>query len=163
MRIAVASDNKIVLERGFGVLEAGKPENVDVDTLFASGSATKAFTAAVVGTLIDQGRLKWDDRVIDHWPEFRLSDPWVTNEIRVSDLLANHSGLSEIAEDLWYGTAYNRRELIERLAEVPITEGFGYQFQYRNVMFLAAAQLIPQVNGGMNGTKLSPGGTIVNR
>ena len=150
MRIAVASDNKIVLERGFGVLEAGKPENVDVDTLFASGSATKAFTAAVVGTLIDQGRLKWDDRVIDHWPEFRLSDPWVTNEIRVSDLLANHSGLSEIAEDLWYGTAYNRRELIERLAEVPITEGFGYQFQYRNVMFLAAAQLIPQVNGGIS-------------
>lgn len=148
LSITVVSNNQIVFQRGFGVLEAGKPEKVGVDTVFAIGSATKAFTAAAIGTLIDQGRLKWDDRVIDHWPEFKLSDPWVTNEIRVSDLLANHSGLSEVAEDIWYGTAYNRRELIERLAEVPIIEGFRYQFQYRNVMFLAAGQLIPQVNGG---------------
>ena len=150
MSIAVASDNKIVYESGFGVLEAGKPEKVNMDTLFAIGSATKAFTAAAIGTLVDQGRLKWDDRVIDHWPEFKLSDPWVTKEIRVSDLLANHSGLSEIAEDIWYGTTYDRRDLIERLARVPITEGFRYQFQYRNVMFLAAGQLIPQVNGGIS-------------
>jgi CubicO group peptidase (beta-lactamase class C family) len=148
LSIAIASNNQIVFERGFGVLEAGKPDKVNADTLFAIGSATKAFTATAIGTLIDQGRLKWDDRVVEHWSEFRLSDPWVTNEIRVSDLLANHSGLSEVAEDIWYGTAYNRRELIERLAEVPITEGFRYQFQYRNVMFLVAGQLIPQVNAG---------------
>jgi CubicO group peptidase (beta-lactamase class C family) len=148
LSIAVVSDDQIVYEKGFGVLEAGKPEKVNEDTIFAIGSATKAFTAAAIGTLVDQGRLKWDDRVVDHWPEFRMSDPWVTREIRVTDLLANHSGLSEIAEEIWYGTDYSRSELIERLARVPITEGFRYRFQYRNVMFLAAGQLVPRITGG---------------
>lgn len=148
LSITIASNNEIVYQAGFGVLEAGKPEKVDLDTLFAIGSTTKAFTAAAIGTLVDQGKLKWDDRVIDHWPEFKMSDPWVTSEIRISDLLANHSGLSEIAEEMWYGTDYNRKELIERLAKVPITEGFRYQFQYRNVMFLTAGQIIPRITGG---------------
>ena len=150
LSIAVACDDRIVYQSGFGVLEVGRPDRVNVDTLFAIGSATKAFTAAAIGILVDQGRLKWDDRVIDHWPEFKLSDAWVTKEIRVSDLLANHSGLSKIAEEIWYGTDYNRGELIERLAKVPITEGFRYQFQYRNLMFLAAGQLIPQIDGGIS-------------
>ena len=148
LSIAIVSDNQIVYEAGYGVLESGKPKKVNIDTLFAIGSASKAFTAAAIGTLVDQGKLKWDDRVIDHWPEFKMSDPWVTQEIRVSDLLANHSGLSEVAEEMWYGTGYDRKELIQRLAEVPITEGFRYQFQYRNVMFLAAGQLIPYLTGG---------------
>lgn len=53
---------------------------------------------------------------------------WVTNEIRISDLLANHSGLREVAEEIWYGTGYDWQELINRLAEVPITQGFRNQF-----------------------------------
>ncbi len=148
LSIAIASNNEIVYQAGFGVLEAGKPEKVDLDTLFAIGSTTKAFTAAAIGTLVDQGKLKWGDRVVDHWPEFKMSDPWVTSEIRISDLLANHSGLSEIAEEMWYGTDYSRSELIQRLANVPLTEGFRYQFQYRNVMFLAAGQLVPRITDG---------------
>ena len=105
------------------------------------------FTSASIGTLVDAGKLKWDDHVVAHWPEFKMSDSWVTQEIRVSDLLANHSGLSEISEELWYGTDYGREELINRLADVPISEGFRYKFQYRNLMFLSAGMLIPRVNG----------------
>ena len=71
----------------------------------------------------------------------------MTRSIRVSDLLANHSGLSEVAEEIWYGTGYDRQELIKRLADIPITQGFRYQFQYRNLMFLAAGQLIPRLIG----------------
>jgi CubicO group peptidase (beta-lactamase class C family) len=145
LSIVVVKDGAVVLAKGYGVLEAGKPEKVNEDTIFAIGSTSKAFTAAAIGTLVDQKKIKWDDRVVDHWPEFRLSDPWVTNEIRISDLLANHSGLSEAAEEMWYGTGYDRQELIKRLAEAPITQGFRYQFQYRNVMFLAAGELIPRV------------------
>jgi CubicO group peptidase (beta-lactamase class C family) len=147
LSIVVVKDGGVVLAKGYGVLEAGGHEKVNENTIFAIGSASKAFTAAAIGTLVDQGKIKWDDRVVDHWPEFKLSDPWVTNEIRVSDLLANHSGLSEVAEEIWYGTGYDRQELIKRLAEVPITQGFRYQFQYRNVMFLAAGELIPRVTG----------------
>jgi len=147
LSIAVVKDGKPVLIKGYGVVKAGGQEKVDGDTIFAIGSASKAFTAAALGTLVDADRIKWDDRVLNHWLEFRMSDPWVTQEIRVSDLLANHSGLSEIAEQLWYGTGYSRDELIKRLAYVPITQGFRYRFQYRNLMFLAAGMLIPRVIG----------------
>jgi CubicO group peptidase (beta-lactamase class C family) len=147
LSVVVVKDGEVVLAKGYGVLEAGAPEEVNEDTIFAIGSASKAFTAAAIGTLVDRGKVKWDDRVVDHWPEFKLSDPWVTNEIRVSDLLANHSGLSEVAEEIWYGTGYDRQELIERLAGIPITQGFRYQFQYRNLMFLAAGELIPRLVG----------------
>jgi len=147
LAIAVVKDGKTILIKGYGVLETGKPEKVDGDTIFAIGSASKAFTSAAIGTLVDSGKIKWDDHVVAHWPEFKLSDPWVTREIRVSDLMANHSGLSQISEQLWYGTDYGRDELIKRLAEVPISEGFRYQFQYRNLMFLTAGMLIPRVAG----------------
>jgi CubicO group peptidase (beta-lactamase class C family) len=147
LSVAVVKDGEVVHAKGYGVLKAGEPEKVNEDTIFAIGSASKAFTAIALGTLVDRGKIKWNDRVIDHWPEFKLSDPWVTNEIRVSDLLANHSGLSEVAEEIWYGTGYDRQELIKRLADIRITQGFRYQFQYRNLMFLAAGQLIPRLIG----------------
>lgn len=147
LSIAVVEDSQPVVLKGYGVRESGSTEKVDADTIFAIGSASKAFTSAAIGTLVDKKKIKWDDHVVDHWPEFEMSDPWVTKEIRVSDLLANHSGLSEVAEQLWYGTGYDRDELIKRLAKVPITQGFRYQFQYRNLMFLAAGQLIPRLTG----------------
>ena len=137
----------MVLVKGYGFLETGGKDLVDENTIFAIGSSSKAFTSAAIGTLVDQGKVKWDDHVVARWPEFKMSDPWVTKEIRVSDLMANHSGLSELAELFWHGIDHDRKELIKRLAEVPITEGFRYQFQYRNLMFLAAGQLIPRVNG----------------
>lgn len=145
--LAIVKDGRVVLARGYGVREIGRPEKVDADTIFAVGSTSKAFTAAAIGRLVDAGKLRWDDRVAERWPGFRMSDPWVTKEIRVSDLLANHSGLSAASEMLWYAAPLTREEIIEKLAAVPITEGFRYQFQYRNVMFLAAGQLIPRVAG----------------
>ncbi|HWL51658.1 MAG TPA: serine hydrolase [Chthoniobacteraceae bacterium] len=147
LAIAVVKEGEVVLARGYGVREAGRPEPVDADTLFAIGSTTKAFTATAIGTLVDAGKLAWDAHVAQLWPEFRLSDPWVTKEIRVSDLLANHSGLSPLSELLWYGTGYDRAEILRRLAAVPLDEGFRYRFGYRNTMFLAAGELIPKVDG----------------
>jgi CubicO group peptidase (beta-lactamase class C family) len=147
LSIVVVKDGEVVHAKGYGVLKAGEPEKVNEDTIFAIGSASKAFTSIAIGTLVDLGKVKWDDRVVDHWPDFKMSDPWVTNEIRVSDLLANHSGLSEVAEDIWYGTGYDRQELIRRLADIPITQGFRYKFQYRNLMFLTAGELIPRLIG----------------
>lgn len=147
LAIAVVHDDKVILAKGYGVREAGKPEAVDADTVFAIGSTSKAFTSAAIGTLVDAGKIAWDTPVVKVWPDFRLSDDWVTKEIRVSDLLANRSGLSLLSEGLWYGTGYDRAEVIRRLAKVPFDEGFRYQFQYRNVMFLVAGELIPHVDG----------------
>src|SRR5438046_1934796 len=81
--VAVVKDGQVVFSRGFGVRRLGAREKVDEDTLFGIASNTKAFTATALALLVDEGRLKWDDRVIDHLPAFRMSDPYVTREITV--------------------------------------------------------------------------------
>ncbi|MDE1895362.1 MAG: beta-lactamase family protein, partial [Xanthomonadaceae bacterium] len=100
--VAIVKDGKVVLAQGFGVREIGQPAKVDAHTLFAIASNTKAFTAAALQMLADQGKLDMDARVIDYLPGFRMSDPYVTHEMRVRDLLAHRSGLSLGAGDLLY-------------------------------------------------------------
>ena len=90
--VAIVKDGKVVLERGYGLREMGKSASVDARTLFAIASNTKAFTAAALQQLADRGKLKMDDRVIDHLPWFRMSDAYVTHEMRIRDLLAHRSG-----------------------------------------------------------------------
>src|SRR5262245_49125039 len=85
--VAVVADGKVTLARGYGVKKLGSPDAVDADTLFQIGSTSKAFTAADLAMLVEEGKIGWDDRVIDHLPWFRLYDAWVTREITIRDLL----------------------------------------------------------------------------
>ena len=103
LAIAVVKDGRVVMERGWGVRRMGEPAPVTEHTLFQIASNSKAFTAAALAMLVDEGRLAWDDRVIDHLPWFRLSDPYVTRELTIRDLLTHRSGLGLGAGDLlWY-------------------------------------------------------------
>src|SRR5712692_10113980 len=85
--IAVVKDGQVVLAKGFGVRKLGEATPVDEHTLFAIGSCTKAFTAAALGILVDEGKLKWDDPVTKYLPWFQMYDPYVTREMTVRDLL----------------------------------------------------------------------------
>jgi CubicO group peptidase (beta-lactamase class C family) len=80
--LAIVKDDRVVFAKGYGVRELGKPETVDADTLFAIASNTKAFTAAALATLVDEGKLNWDDPVTKYLPSFQLSDPFVTRELK---------------------------------------------------------------------------------
>jgi CubicO group peptidase (beta-lactamase class C family) len=147
--VAIVKDGRVVLEQGFGLREAGKPEPVDARTLFAIASNTKAFTAAALQMLAEQGKLKMDDRVIDHLPWFQMSDPYVTREMRIRDLLAHRSGLSLGAGDLlyWPPTSYSTKEVVERLRHVPIKNGFRSGYAYDNILFAVATLVIEQASG----------------
>lgn len=147
--VAIVRNGAVVLERGYGVRELGKPDLVGAHTMFAIASNTKAFTAASLNVLQDDGKLKTTDRVIDHLPWFRMSDPYVTREMRIRDLLAHRSGLSLGAGDLlyWPTTTYSSREVIERLKDVPLTGGFREQYAYDNILFGAAQLVIEQASG----------------
>src|SRR5687767_8383863 len=102
LSIAIVEDSKAVLAKGYGVRKLGSPERVDADTIFPTGSTGKAITAAALAVLVDDGRIKWDDKVIDHIPWFRMYDAWVTNEMTVRDLLVHRSGLGLGAGDLMF-------------------------------------------------------------
>ena len=148
--VAIVQDGKVVLERGYGVRKLGEPAKVDAHTMFAIASNTKAFTAAALNMLQDEGKLKTTDRVIDHLPWFRMSDAYVTREMRIRDLLAHRSGLSLGAGDLlyWPTTTYSTREVAERLKDVPLTGGFREQYAYDNILF-GVAQLVVEEAAGM--------------
>ncbi len=147
--IAVVKDGKVVLERGWGIRELGKPEPVQADTLFAIASNTKAFTATSLNLLAEDGKLKMDDRVIDHLPSFRMSDPYVTGDMRIRDLLSHRSGLSLGAGDLlfWPTTTYSNADVVARLAQVPLKNGFRDRYAYDNILYAVAQQVIEKVSG----------------
>ncbi|WP_256647211.1 serine hydrolase [Thermomonas paludicola] len=147
--VAIVKDGQVVMARGYGVRELGKPAKVDEHTMFAIASNTKAFTAAALNILQDDGKLATTDRVIDHLPWFRMSDAYVTREMRIRDLLAHRSGLSLGAGDLlyWPTTTYSSREVAERLKDVPLTGGFREQYAYDNILFGVASLVIEEASG----------------
>jgi CubicO group peptidase (beta-lactamase class C family) len=143
LSIAVVKDGKVVTMRGYGVREAGKPDPVDGDTAFAIASLTKAFTATAVGLLVDEGKIDWDDRVVEHIPDLVLWDDFTTKQIQVYDLLAHNSGLDTWAGDLaWIGSKIDNATLLSRLRHVPPSAGFRERYGYSNLMFVVAGELI---------------------
>src|SRR2546422_611302 len=89
LSVAVVKNGEVVLAKGYGVRRVGDSTPVDANTLFAIGSNTKAFTAAALGILVDEGKIAWDDPVIKHLTWFQMYDPYVTREITVRDLLTH--------------------------------------------------------------------------
>src|SRR6266849_3416238 len=134
--IAIVKNDSVVFEKGYGVRELGKPEQVDQNTLFGIASCSKAFTAASIAMLVDEGKIKWDDPVIKFLPDFQLYDPYVTREMQVRDLLSHRSGLTTFGGDLlWYWTTYSGSQVLRRIRYLKPTSSFRTQFGYQNIMF----------------------------
>lgn len=149
MAIAIVEDGKTTLARGYGVRRLGAPAAVDADTLFPIGSTSKAITVAALATLVDAGKIGWDDPVINHLPGFQMYDPWVTREITVRDLLVHRAGLGYGAGDLLFVPRSNlsRAETVRRLRYLKPSTSFRSQFNYSNLPYVVAGQLIEAVSG----------------
>jgi CubicO group peptidase (beta-lactamase class C family) len=146
LALAVVKDDRVVLAKGYGVLEVGKKELVDENTLFAIASNTKAFTATALGLLVQEGKIKWDDPVIDYLPGFALHDPVATKKITIRDLLCHRAGLGKWAGDLtWYASTYDTREVMRRIRFQEPAFDFRTGYGYTNLMYLAAGEIIPVV------------------
>jgi CubicO group peptidase (beta-lactamase class C family) len=147
--LTIVKDGKVVVAKGYGVRKLGDPAPVDAQTLFGIASNTKAFTATALGLLVEEGKIKWDAPVIDYVPWFQLSDPYVTREIRVRDLLVHRSGLGLGAGDLlwWPASTYTRKEIARRLRYIPLSTSFRSAYAYDNVLYLIAGEVIEAVSG----------------
>ena len=146
LAVAVVKDDSVVFAKGYGVLDLTKPGPATEHTRFAIGSTTKAMTSAALGMLVDDGKLRWDDRVIDHLPDFRLFDPYVTRELTVRDLLTHRSGLPG-TDLLWLRGDLPQAEMIRRLRHVRPNSSFRAQFTYQNVVYAIGGALIEKISG----------------
>ena len=147
LAIGVVFDDQLVYAKGFGVRSKASGGTVDTHTLFQIGSTTKAFLATTLAIMVDRGKLKWDDRVVDLDPEFQLQDPWVTREFRVFDLLAQRSGLPSYANDTVGMLGADETAMIRSLRYVTPVTSFRAGFTYTNITHLEADRIVAKADG----------------
>src|SRR6476620_4742845 len=147
LSIGIIANDRIVYSRGFGVRSKAGTAPVDTRTVFQIGSATKGFLSATMALMVDRGKFKWDDRVIDLDADFRLKDPWVTREFRMFDLLAQRSGLPPYANDALGLFGQDGTELIRSLRHVEPISSFRSTFAYTNVTHVVAGRIVAKAAG----------------
>jgi CubicO group peptidase (beta-lactamase class C family) len=149
MAIGIVKGGELVYAAGHGVRDIETGEPVDPDTIFQIASLTKAFTTAALGLLVDEGKLGWDDKVIDYLPEFRMYDPWVTREFTIRDLLTHRSGLGLGAGDLlfWPNQDSSRQEILEAMRHLAPETSFRTAYAYDNLLYVIAGEVVGAVSG----------------
>lgn len=148
--VGIIKDGKLVHAKGYGVRSLNTKQRVDEHTLFGIASNTKAFTAAALGILVDEGKLTWDDKVTTHIPEFKMYDPYVTEAFTIRDLLTHRSGLGLGAGDLMFWPDSNNfscQDIIHNLRYLKPVSGFRSKYDYDNLMYIVAGEIIKRVSG----------------
>lgn len=146
--IALVRNGRPDVAAGYGVLELDRPLKVNGRSRFAIASNSKAFTAAALALLVDDGKLGWDDPVVRHLPEFRMFDPAVTQMMTVRDLLVHRSGLGLGQGDLMLsGTTHTLHEILEGLAYLKPYRGFRSGYAYDNILYLVAGMVTERASG----------------
>ncbi len=148
--VAVVKDGKVIHAKGYGVRSLNTKQKVDENTLFGIASNSKAFTSAALGILVDEKKLKWDDKVIDYISEFRLYNPYVTEEFTIRDLLTHRSGLGLGAGDLMIFPGRNNfttKDIIHNLRFLKPVSSFRTKYDYDNLLYIVAGEVIARVSG----------------
>ena len=146
MAVVVVKDDSVVFLKAYGVRELRKPDPVTVHTRFGNMSTTKAFTAMLVAMLADSGKLQLDDYVYIHVSDFQLSDPYVTRELTLRDLLSHRVGFGD-PEYLWGTSGLDFKTITHRLRFVPVETSFRSRFQYNNVTYALAGDVAGRAAG----------------
>lgn len=150
MAVGVIEDGEVTYMRTGGELRAGEGNPVTPDSLFKIASNGKAMTTALLARLVDQGKLEWDDPVSRHLPEFRMADPWASEQIQVRDLVIHNSGLGRAAGDLMLWPSPNRftrEKVVAGIAHLPPRSSFRTSYNYSNVLYVAAGEVAAAASG----------------
>lgn len=145
--VAVVAGGEVVYAKGFGFRDVAGQLPLTPDTLFAIGSTTKAMTATLLGMLVDDGKLEWDEPVNRYLPELRLADPMVSARLTARDLLTHRSGLPR-HDLLWYNNLHDSREqLIAKLEHLELSADLRETWQYNNLAYMTAGYLAGKLSG----------------
>src|SRR5436190_4207348 len=148
--VGVIKDGKIVYAKGVGVRSLKTMQKMDANTLVCIGSNTKAFTTTALGILVDEGKIKWDDKVREYIPEFTVYNPYVSDEFTIRDLLTHRSGMGLGAGDLMLfpdGADFTTKDVIHNLRYLKQTSSFRTKYDYDNNLYIVAGEVIARVTG----------------
>jgi CubicO group peptidase (beta-lactamase class C family) len=148
MVVGIVKDGELIFTGSYGVLEEGKPGKPDAHTLYGIASISKAFTSMVMAMLVEEGKLNWDDKVVDYLPYFELYDPWVSSQVTIRDILSHRVGLGTFSGDvIWYKSDFSAEEIIRLARHVPKAREFRSEYGYSNLMYITAGEVIRVVTG----------------
>ncbi len=148
MAVAVVKGEEVVYARGFGVRKLGEDAPVDEHTVFGVASLTKAMLSASLGILVDEGKLNWDDRVRDHLPWFELSDPWVSSNVTVVDLLSHQVGIGRLTGNrIRFMPDRDPETIMQFVKHMPFEQTFRSEYVYSNVMYMVAGEVVKAASG----------------
>lgn len=148
--VGVIWNGEILYTRTRGEVVAGSGKKIDEETIFKIASNSKAMTTALLARLVDQGKLRWDDRVTQHLPDFRMNDPWVTREMQVRDLLIHNSGLRAGAGDLMLWpepNLFTRADITAALEHFEPVYSFRTRYSYDNLLYVVAGEVAAAAGG----------------
>ena len=146
--IGIVKDGKLVFSGNYGIKEVGRAERPDNNTLYAIASNSKAFTATLIGMLVEEGKLDWNDPVRKYLPSFTMYDEWVSEHITIRDILSHRSGLGTFSGDnIWYKSTKTGAEIVDAIKHVPQAYEFRSGYGYSNLMYITAGEVVRAVTG----------------
>lgn len=140
--VSIVKDGRVIFQKGFGVKEIGKPEEVDEHTIFRLGSVSKGFASVLTGVLVEEGVVGWDDPVFRYLEEFQLNNPEQTGRVQIKHLLSHTSGLPRHAYTNLVEDGLSLDRIIPRFAQVPLIAKEGEQLSYQNAAFSAIEKVL---------------------
>ncbi len=146
--IGIVKDGKLVFTGNYGYRDIENKEKPDSNTLYAIASNSKAFTSTIIGMLVEEGKLDWNDPVRKYIPDFKLYDAWVSEHTTIRDILSHRVGLGTFSGDnIWYKTTFSAEEMIRRIQYVPQAYEFRAGYGYSNLMYITAGEIIYKITG----------------
>jgi beta-lactamase class C len=142
LAVGIVHGDKVLLERGFGVTEVGRRETVDADTVFRIASLSKAFAGTLAALLVHDGALRWDSRIAEQLPAFKLKDLEASQNLTILDILSHRVGLPFHAYDRELEANQPYPLLVAKLEEAPISCSPGDCYAYQNVAFSLIADMV---------------------
>jgi CubicO group peptidase (beta-lactamase class C family) len=145
--VAIVKDGQTVFLRGFGLRDVRNKLPVDENTIFGIGSMSKPLTSIAIGTLIDEGRLHLEDKIVALVPGFGMADPYVTGETTFRDAMSHRTGCDWQIDPLLFFASSTRIEVIKRLEGVRPHFSFRSQYAYCNIMYMIAGEAAGNLGG----------------
>ncbi len=133
-----------MISEGFGYRNVEKGEAVTPKTLFAIGSATKAFGTFSLSLLAQQNKFSWDAPVQSYIPTFSLSDVFATSQVTGRDLASHRTGVNR-HDTLWYNSSVTRQDIVEQIKYLSLDAPFRTTFLYNNLMYVTISYLVEKI------------------
>ncbi|WP_282270626.1 serine hydrolase domain-containing protein [Stenotrophomonas sp. PS02298] len=147
MAMAIVQNGRVLSARGYGVTDVSNPQEVDAHTVFRLASLSKAFAGTMAGLLVNDGTLRWDSKVTDYVPGFRLATPEATDKLTVADVLSQRVGLTSNAYDRDVEANADYYTLTQKLATAPLKCAPGDCYSYQNVAFSLVGDVVFAASG----------------